>query len=350
MMGRNIAAFLCVALVGFVSFAIFSCSGDTESSPGRPNGNVIISVHSQESSLSRAGSETGLSGPAFTVIPASFEEYLYYKLTFTDPDEVTSEETFDGDTTATYSFIQGNWTVDLEGYVDAEYQDLAATGYAEFTVTSGDNYVDIELVGNAEADAGTGALDYLIKFSDGEPPDTATMELIPEWSECPVSLEDGGNVISGNFESITAGYWVVVIEAKRGAEVIGYRDLIHIYPGVTTSLHLTFSDEDYSAGESESEEDAEFTIRYGDLAAEAFEYSEDHPLELVNTDEPVTIELIDSDWDNPKWYVDSNPTALEGLSFEIVASDYTTGNHFLTFIGEQNGIPWSKTIRFKVTD
>jgi hypothetical protein len=66
--------------------------------------------------------------------------------------------------------------------------------------------------------------------------------------------------------------------------------------------------------------------------------------------QPNTLTLSVSGYEDISWYLDSGTSAQQGNPLTLRGIDYTMRNHFVTFNGYKGGIPFSKIIPFKVVD
>jgi hypothetical protein len=66
--------------------------------------------------------------------------------------------------------------------------------------------------------------------------------------------------------------------------------------------------------------------------------------------ESETVNIIGSDYTNPRWFVDGDLLDETGTSVTIGAADYSVGKHNLTLLITKSGVSWSKEITFTVTN
>jgi hypothetical protein len=72
---------------------------------------------------------------------------------------------------------------------------------------------------------------------------------------------------------------------------------------------------------------------------------------LRQTSGSQAVQLSGTGWSNIEWYVDGESLNKDGAtSVTIRGRDYGTGGHSLTVEATKNSIPWSKTVKFTVTN
>jgi uncharacterized repeat protein (TIGR02543 family) len=87
----------------------------------------------------------------------------------------------------------------------------------------------------------------------------------------------------------------------------------------------------------------DISLRFSDPGAGAF----DQTSFTVTKGGASQIITLTGTWTSQEWRVDGKVRGAE-TSFEVNAADYTEGGHLLELVVVKGGVPWSKTLRFRV--
>jgi hypothetical protein len=162
-----------------------------------------------------------------------------------------------------YTLIAGNWDISVKGYRGTgEDKTLAAqtASPVSITVASGSNtQVTVNLT--FAAMTGTGSLQYAITNTSGLAPDEAVITLTALGTGTGKAI-DVTAVSGGTDSAVEAGYYLAVVRLEKdtfaptgggfkGVSRAVWSDVVHIYPGQTTSLAHTFTAGDFFSGVEE---------------------------------------------------------------------------------------------------
>jgi uncharacterized repeat protein (TIGR02543 family) len=89
----------------------------------------------------------------------------------------------------------------------------------------------------------------------------------------------------------------------------------------------------------------DISLRFSDPGAGAFDGTA-FTVKKDGSPASQTISLTGT-WDSKEWRVDGKVRGA-GTSFKVNAADYTEGGHLLELVVVKEGVPWSKTLRFRV--
>jgi hypothetical protein len=182
----------------------------------------------------------------------------------------------------------------------------------------------------------------------------------PVWGAAPQTLfegsqyngaiqwKNGGLTHSGAFAADTAYTAMISLTAKTG----------HTFDGVGANCFSHSGSVGTNAANS-----GNVTIVFNKTAATGginidigfnhgeIEVSGSDGVNLIeHFNQPNTLTLSVSGYKNISWYIDSGTTAVQGNPLTLRGIDYTMGNHFVTFNGYKDGVPFSQMIPFRVVD
>jgi hypothetical protein len=188
------------------------------------------------------------NGSARTLAPAAseFDKLDKYTLTFSGPEAAAPVDLAGGRETAV-ELAAGSWTISAVGYMRKGGEDIAvAEGRAEVAVSGGDDVsVDIVLGPKTGGPQGTfsyyvimgftpGTAELTISTAEGAP--VKTIPLVREPSLIGWDIVLG---INSGTVPLDPGEYVVQIRIRAdayGGNSAGLTEVIHIYPGLTTTL------------------------------------------------------------------------------------------------------------------
>jgi GH35 family endo-1,4-beta-xylanase len=222
---------------------VTSCSGVENGGDGA--GYVEISI-------------PGLAGQSKTrtVLPVSFS-FDSFKLVFTKEGATRTFTPTDLDAAAVLE--PGTWDLALTAYIGGtdEAHRAAAGGVTGIVVSAGETSPVTVYITFVTPPAGEGTLSYTITCPGGVTPAAARIVLTrPDESDAtitgiePVEIDISSGGYTGTVTPIAAAYYlaVVTLEASIDGDVdkrAVFGDLIHIYPGQTTTFTHAFTAEDF---------------------------------------------------------------------------------------------------------
>jgi formylglycine-generating enzyme required for sulfatase activity len=193
-------------------------------------------------------------GVAKTVIPSAvFDHYVY---TFFRVDEnggalnpsiavVTQRPVTNN--AEVFVLETGRWEVQVDAYVDATDDSLAATGTsAAFTIVQGAGNGSVIVTLTPVADDGQGTLKYTISYPTGATITALTWQRLAGtgFNMTPEITPETGT-FSGT-QTYDAGYYLLTAQLQNATGIAGKSEVVHIYQNLTTEATLGFTDADFS--------------------------------------------------------------------------------------------------------
>ncbi|MDR3356411.1 MAG: leucine-rich repeat domain-containing protein [Spirochaetaceae bacterium] len=249
------------ALAALGIFAVLAACQNIYSPSPKETGSVTISlgfgdaVAPPQAALSAPGG--ALPGVARTIHPdlgEAAEVFTKYVISFAAISggaahaDITVEP---GATPEPVILAVGTYTITITAYTGTDPDFVAAAkGDAGVTVVQGEN-TEAAITLEPVSGGADGVFSYDITVPDAA--ETATITITNQdgtevitTPPTPLDLTEGGAGQKTGTINLPPGYYIVRISLTKGSEGAGYREVLHIYSGLTSALTDVFTAEDFA--------------------------------------------------------------------------------------------------------